>query len=79
MLTLWGSSGGTPFLSRTLAWLGSVRRQLETFLDLHVQRGTYLVLEAVKAVVYRTLLKRTYRLAGEAKDAPANNTQLKLS
>jgi hypothetical protein len=42
-----------------------------------VKRGTYLVLEAVKSLVYRNLLKCTYRLVNETKKDP--NTQLKLS
>ena len=38
--------------------VGRFNRELATFLDVFMRRGTYLVLEKAKALVYRTLLKQ---------------------
>ena len=51
--------------------LGQFNAALQTFLDIFVRMGTYLVLEKAKTLVYRNLIKRVHQLEG-------GGTQLKL-
>ena len=51
--------------------VGQFNAALQTFLDIFVRMGTYLVLEKAKTLVYRNLIKRVHQLEG-------GGTQLKL-
>lgn len=47
---------------------------LHAYQDVFIRKGTYLVLEKVKTLVYRNLIKRIFLVAGDAK-----TKQLKLA
>lgn len=42
--------------------LGRFNAALQTYLDVFIRMGTYLVLEKAKTLVYRNLLKRVYQM-----------------
>ncbi len=60
--------------------LGAFTRELATFVDVFIRKGTYLVLERARALVLRNLLKKIHRIDGspQIKLAKVSGSQKKI-